>query len=225
MSPAEVDPPAPLSDIPAEARRVTVASGRVAKWLDGFAGRHGALSTVALPDQVIVTGADGARAWIEVPFLPWLFEAARPLTTLQLHLNQPRRVGVLLVRRGGYAAGVFLGSELLSSKVGSAYVQGTTKAGGWSQQRYARRRDNQSRAAFAEAAEVAVRILLPELQALTSLVCGGDKAAVAATLSDPRLEALLPLRTGPFLPVPDPRLRVLQATPAQFLVVRLHIHP
>ncbi|HET6209981.1 MAG TPA: acVLRF1 family peptidyl-tRNA hydrolase, partial [Jatrophihabitans sp.] len=108
---------------------------------------------------------------------------------------------------------------------GSAYVQGTTKAGGWSQQRFARRRDNQARAAFAEAAEVAARVLLPEAAALQALICGGDKAAVASTLTDPRLAPLLPLRTAPFLPVPDPRLRVLQATPEQFLVVTLHIHP
>jgi hypothetical protein len=163
--------------------------------------------------------------WIEVPFPPWDLAASRPLTTLQLHLKQPRRIGVLLVRRGGHAAGVFDGAELVSSKVGSSYVQGTTKAGGWSQQRYARRRANQSRQAFADAAEVAVRILLPEAGRLAALICGGDKAAVGAALSDPRLEPLLALRTGPFLPVPDPRLKILQATPDQFLVVTLHIYP
>lgn len=163
--------------------------------------------------------------WIEVPYGPWDFTGPRPLTTLQLHLAEPRRIGVLLVRRGGYAAGVFDGRTLVSSKVGSSYVQGTTKAGGWSQQRYARRRDNQSKAAFAEAAEVAVRILLPVLDSLVAMVCGGDKTAVATTMSDPRLAPLLPLRTGPFLPVPDPRLKVLQATPDQFLLVNLAIHP
>jgi len=204
---------------------VVIPAGRLSKWLDGFADRHDGLSTTVTPERVLVSGSDGSRVWIEVPFPPWDCTASRPLTTLQLHLRQPRRIGVLLVRRGGYAAGVFHGAELVSSKVGSAYVQGTTKAGGWSQQRFARRRDNQARAAFAEAAEVAVRILLPEAAALQALICGGDKAAVASTLTDPRLAPLLPLRTGPFLPVPDPRLRVLQATPEQFLVVTLHVHP
>jgi len=60
---------------------------------------------------------------------------------------------------------------------------------------------------------------------LDALICGGDKAAVASALADPRLAPLLALRIGPFLPVPDPRLRVLQATPEQFLVVTLHVHP
>lgn len=210
---------------PDDARRVVIQAGRLSKWLDSFADRHGGLSTVPTAERVLVTASDGGRVWIEVPFPPWQHTAPRPLTTLQLHLRQPRRIGVLLVRRGGYAAGVFDGTELVSSKVGSAYVQGGTKAGGWSQQRFARRRDNQARAAFAEAAEVAVRILLPEKGNLDALICGGDKAAVASALTDPRLAPLLPLRTGPFLPVPDPRLRVLQATPEQFLVVTLHIHP
>ena len=206
-------------------RRVTVGFDRLPKWLDGFAARHGALAVLPFPDEVIVTGADSARAWVAVPFAPWPHDQPRPLTTLQVHLNQPRRVGVLLVRRGGHAAGVFDGTELVASKVGSSYVQGTTKAGGWSQQRYARRRANQAAAAFADAADVAVRILLPEADRLQALICGGDKAAIEATLSDPRLAAVSALRSGKFLPVPDPRLRVLQATPAQFRTVDIHLFP
>ncbi|MBV9823128.1 MAG: hypothetical protein JO144_12895 [Actinobacteria bacterium] len=209
---------------------MTVPAARLPKWLDGFADRHGGLQTRLQPDpadpeQVVISAADGSRVWIEVPFRPWQPTASRPLTSLQLHLNTARRVGVLLVRRGGHAAGVFDGTRLVSSKVGTSYVQGATRAGGWSQQRFARRRANQARQAFAEAAEIAVRILLPEAGRLVALVCGGDRAAVDAALSDPRLAPLLPLRTGPFLPVPDPRLKVLQATPEQFLAVQLAIHP
>lgn len=214
-----------IPEIPADARRIGVPIRRLPRWLDGFADNHGGLTTEAGPERVFVTAADGARVWIEVPFQPWQVPTSRPLTALQLHLNRSRRIGVLLVRRGGYAAGVFQGAKLVSSKVGSAYVQGTTKAGGQSAQRFARRRDNQARAAFAEAADVAARILLPDKGNLEALICGGDKAAVTATLADPRLASLLPLRTEPFLPVPDPRLRVLQATPEQFLTVRLAIHP
>jgi hypothetical protein len=232
-----VSPPEPATGeipIPHDARKLTVPAARLPKWLDNFADRHGGLQTRlvpndtspdASPEQVVVSAADGSRVWIKVPFPPWRPTASRPLTSLQLHLNQPRRIGVLLVRRGGYAAGVFDGTELVSSKVGSAYVQGGTAAGGWSQQRFARRRANQARHAFAEAAEVAVRILLPEAGRLAALICGGDKAAVEAALSDPRLAPLLPLRTPPFLAVPDPRLKVLQATPEQFLAVELAIHP
>ena len=214
-----------IPEVPADARRIVVAFGRLPRWLDGFANNHGGLTTEAGSERVLVTASDGTRVWIEVPFGPWQVPGSRPLTALQLHLNRSRRIGVLLVRRGGYAAGVFDGPTLISSKVGSAYVQGSTKAGGQSAQRFARRRENQARAAFAEAAEVAVRILLPYKDELEALICGGDRAAVEASLADPRLAPLLPLRTGPFLPVPDPRLRVLQATPEQFLTVRLAIYP
>jgi len=214
-----------IEPIPPDARRLTVAVRRLPRWLDGFADRHGGLTTEAGPDQVQVTASDGSRVWIEVPFGPWPAPSSRTLTALQLHLTKDRLIGVLLVRRGGYAAGVFDGDRLLSSKVGAGYVQGGTKAGGWSQQRFARRRDNQARAAFAEAAEVAVRILLPYQDKLEALVCGGDRAAVAAALTEPRLAPLLDLRVEPFLAVPDPRLRVLQATPEQFRTVRLAIHP
>jgi hypothetical protein len=214
-----------LSAPPPDARAVTVAGARLSKWLDGFADRHGPLTTTTDDRHVVVTGADGSVAWIEVPFGPLVLDSAGPLTALQVHVNRTRRIGVLLVRRGGYAAGIFVGTTLISSKVGSSYVQGTTKAGGWSQQRYARRRANQALVAFAEAADVAARILLPDAANLDALICGGDRTAIRAVLDDPRLQPLVDLMRDPFLAVPDPRLRVLQATPEQFLAVRIWIHP
>jgi hypothetical protein len=185
-------------------------------WLAGFAERHGAVLTDESPETVLLTGADGSRAWLEVPFPPLAGELAE-------HVERDRRVGVLLVRRGGYAAGVFEGGRLVTSKVGSAYVQGTTKAGGSSQQRYARRRANQATAAFAEAADVAAKVLADET--LDAIVTGGDRPAVRAVLADPRLKHLEPLLTGPWLAVKDPRLRVLTATPEQFLAVRIRLDP
>jgi hypothetical protein len=214
-----------VAEPPADARRVSVAAARLATWLDGFAARHGALSTVATEERVTVTAADGSTVWITVPFPPLDPKPARPLTQLVLHVSRVRRIGVLLVRRSGYAAGVFDGTTLVSSKVGSSYVQGTTKAGGWSQQRYARRRSNQAVAAFALAADVAARILLPEAARLQGLVCGGDRIAVRSVLADPRLEPLQHVLVERFLTVGDPKLRVLRATPEQFLAVQIAIHP
>jgi hypothetical protein len=197
-------------------RTVTVPSDRLRRWLGGFVERHGPTRTETGAELVTLTGSDGARASIEVPFPPLVGELAE-------HVERSRRVGVLLVRRGGHAAGIFDGTELVSSKVDSSYVQGTTKAGGWSQQRYARRRANQSKAAFADAADIAARILLAG--PLDALVCGGDRRAVDEVLADPRLAPLRPLVTGRLLAVPDPRLKVLQATPEQFLAVRIDLDP
>jgi len=206
------------------ARRVNVPAERLARWLDGFTQRHGTTTATSSATEVALTGADGARAWLTVPFPP-MPTAEDACAALIAHVNRPRTVGVLLVRRRAHAVGVFVGDELVASKVDSSYVQGTTRAGGWSQQRYARRRANQAQAAFAEAADTCARVLLPRAAELDALICGGDHTAVDAVLADPRLTALVARRREPFLTVPDPRLRVLQGTPEQFRAVRITLDP
>jgi hypothetical protein len=206
---------------------VSVPVERLARWLEGFTDRHGATVATADATEVQLAGADGDRAWLAVPFPPMPAVAADqdPRDVLIAHALRDRTVGVVLVRRGGHAVGVFAGTELVASKVDSAYVQGTTKAGGQSQQRYARRRANQARASFADAADIAARILLPYASRLDAVICGGDRPAVAAVLADPRLRTLAHLRCEPFLSVPDPRLRILQATPEQFRAVQVTLEP
>jgi hypothetical protein len=79
---------------------------------------------------------------------------------LAAHARKPRTVGVLLVRLGGYAAGVFTGYPpvLGAAKVGSRLVHGRSAAGGWSQHRFARRREKQANEALSAAADAAVLI-------------------------------------------------------------------
>ena len=197
-------------------RWVSVPPERLARWLAGFAERHGAYDVTAGPDQVVLVAADGARAECEVPFPPLQGD-------LLGHACTDRRVGVLLVRLGGYAAGVFEGDRLVASKVGSRQVHGRSAAGGQSQQRFARRREGQVRVALAAAADNVVRILVPEAPRLDALVVGGDRAAVDEVLTDRRLQPLLPLVSGRLLDVPDPRLKVLQATPELFRAVRIRV--
>ena len=204
-------------------RVVHVAAGRLPRWIDGFAERHGAVEATLTSDEVTLEAPDGARAVVAVPFLPWQ-PAGEPLDALLAHVARSRTVGAVLVRKGGYAVGRFAGSRLLESKVDSTYVQGRTKAGGWSQQRYARRRDHQSTKAYAETADVTTRLLVPHAATLDAVVAGGDPAGVAAVLADPRLTALRPLLQPRVLPVPDPRLRVLQAFPEQFLAVEIALN-
>jgi hypothetical protein len=183
-------------------RWVTVPPTRLEKWLAGFAERHGAVTTD--PSGLVLTAADGAVATVELPFPPLSGD-------LVAHATKDRTVGVLLVRLGGYAAGVFVGPALVSSKVGSRQVHGRSAAGGWSQQRFARRREGQASVALQTAADVAVRILLA--QPLEAVVVGGERTAVDAVLADRRLAPLLPLVTGRLLDVPDPKLVVLQKAP------------
>lgn len=187
---------------------------RLARWLAGFAERHGGTERSVSPDVVELVGADGAHAWIDVPFPPLDGD-------LVAHVLRERRIGVLLVRRSGFAVGVFDGPRLIASKVDSTYVQGTTKAGGWSQQRFARRRANQASAAFGEAADAAAKVL--GAVRMDALVAGGDRDAVRTVLADRRLAHLEP--AGPWLTVKDPKRKVLEEMPQQFRAVRIRLDP
>ncbi|GAT68584.1 peptide chain release factor 1 [Planomonospora sphaerica] len=204
-------------------RWVSVGPERLGRWIDGFADRHGPLEAAASDEVVRIEAADGAVAECRVPFPPLTAGGGGPLARLTTHVRRERRVGVLLVRLGGHAAGIFQGDELVSSKVGSRQVHGRSAAGGWSQRRFARRREKQVDQAHEAAAEVALRILGPHTDGLEAVVLGGDRRAVDALRADRRLAPVFALEAEPFLTVPDPRLAVLTATPAQFRAVRIRV--
>jgi hypothetical protein len=125
------------------------------------------------------------------------------------------------VRKGGFAVARLERDRLVDSKVGRRHVQGRTKAGGQSQQRFARRRDNQARQAFEAAADHAARVL-GALPAEAPVVTGGDHGAVDEVLADPRLAHLTVVE--PWLPVPDPRRDVLEEAVRDACSVRVDVH-
>ncbi|MFE9655768.1 acVLRF1 family peptidyl-tRNA hydrolase [Micromonospora sp. NPDC006431] len=187
-------------------RWVELDPTRVARWVEGFADRHGPPTTTVQGYGLLLAAPDGATAELHTPpgappgaDVPGFVAAA----------GAPRRLGLLLARKGAVAVGVAEGTELVVSKVDTRYVQGRTAAGGWSQQRFARRRDNQAKAALGDAVELAVRLLLPEAAALAALVGGGDRRAVDTVLADRRLAPLAALRADRLLDVPEPRHAVL----------------
>ncbi len=179
---------------------------RLVRWFDNFATRHGepdytvasGLLHAAAPDGTLVTATPPFASAYDGPPAPSAFADA---------VTVPARWGVLLVRKGGFAVATVVGGEVADSKVGQRHVQGRTKAGGQSQQRFARRRGNQARQAYEAAAEHAARVLEGPLAAL---VCGGDRQGVEQVLDDPRLHRLVELRVAPWLAVPDPRRGVLE---------------
>lgn len=166
-------------------RSVLVPFERWAGWVERFDRRHPGAAWCVTAAELSVESPDGTSARVDVPFPPL---AEPSLDGLVRHLALPRAVGILLVRRGGFAVGRLAGPQLAAAKVGRRHVQGRTRAGGWSQQRFARRRDNQARVAFDAAAEHAARVL--GSGPLDLLVLGGDRPAVAHVLADPRLAAL-----------------------------------
>ena len=217
-------------------RWVEVPPERLVTWVVTFAQRHGGaavgqpVTTGESGVAVTFTAADGATAECHPPFpplpapVPGAVRAAAE--ALAAHAAADRTVGVLLVRLGGYAAGVFSGSppRLVDSKTGSRPVHGRSAAGGWSQQRFARRRENQAAAALRAAAEAAAEVFGrygPDR--LDAVVLGGDKRSAAGLADDARLEKYLAKATGRFLTVPDPRLAVLRDIPRAFLATRIRL--
>ncbi|MEJ3745425.1 acVLRF1 family peptidyl-tRNA hydrolase [Actinomycetes bacterium KLBMP 9797] len=189
-------------------RWVEVDPARLARWIDGFAERHGPPRTSMIEYAVRLDAEDGASAELHAP--PGVTGFA-DLPGFLAAVAAPRRLGLLLARAGAVAVGVAEGERLIASKVETRYVQGRTAAGGWSQQRFARRRANQAKASAAEGSDLAARVLLPVTPELAALVCGGDRRTVDAVLADRRLAPLGDLRAPRFLDVPEPRHAVLVA--------------
>jgi len=197
---------------------VLVPAARLERWVLNFNGRHGTTALAVEDGALTGAAADGSTFAAHLPFAqrytgppdaPGFAAAAREL---------PDDWGVLLVRKGGFAVARLAGDRVVDSKVGQRHVQGRTKAGGQSQQRFARRRENQARQAYEAAADHAVRIL-GALRA--PLVAGGDRAAVEQVLEDPRLRDLDVVE--PWLPVPDPRRAVLDQAVADASSVRIEV--
>jgi hypothetical protein len=190
-------------------RTVLVPVERVTRWFENFAGRHGAVR-LTLADGILRASAeDGASAEASLPF-GRSYDGPAEAAAFAAAAATPVAWGILLVRKGGFAVASVEGSVVAASKVGQRHVQGRTKAGGQSQQRFARRRDNQARAAYEAAADHAARIV----GNVAVLVVGGDHAAVAAVLDDQRLREVASRVAGAFLPVPDPRRAVLEGAVA-----------
>ena len=201
------------------AERFELPPERLGRWLDRWAEAHGGVVETTRTDTLATyVAADGAVVDCEPPFPPLAGD-------LLEHVARERAVGVLLVRLGGHAAGVFRGARLVDSKVGAKPVHGRHRAGGSSSGRFARRRAGQARVALQAAADVAARVLRAPAEAgeLDAVVLGGDRGALATVLEDARLAAVRALVVERVLTVPDPRLRVLQATPEAFLATVVRV--
>jgi len=210
---------------------VRVEAGRLERWVAGFGDRHDGAEMSWDAEGLTLLGGDGTRARLALPYPPWPGGSVADSVT---HLLAPRRTLVLIVRRGGYACAVVdataEGLRLTASTVASRHVQGRTAAGGWSQQRFARRRQKQAAELVHAVAEHAVRILLPlpagGRQAATPscwLATGGDRPLVAEVLADPRLRAVRDLPLAAQLAVGDPDRRSVEGLPGLLTTVTITI--
>jgi hypothetical protein len=196
---------------------VLVPAARVERWVGNFAARHGTTGLEVRDGALAGTADDGSTFVARLPFAT-SYAGPPDAAALAAAVAAPDTWGLLLVRKGGFAVARLEGATLAEHKIGQRHVQGRTKAGGQSQQRFARRRDNQARQAYEAAADHAARIL--GHRAL-SLVAGGDRGAVDEVLADPRLRGLTVV--GPWLAVPDPRRAVLDAAVQDALAVAVEV--
>jgi VLRF1 release factor-like protein len=175
--------------------------------LEGTAGRSvyaGGEARFELPGETLTVrppfGLAAEGEWDAVHVEPLLAAVAED------HL-----VGVLLVRLGGFAAGVFDGEQLVASKVGARNVHGRHRAGGSSANRFRRRREGQARVLVEAAAENGVYVLGRYRGRLRAVALGGDRTAVRQMLAANReLAQLAATTTSRFLTVPEPRRHVLE---------------
>ena len=197
---------------------VLVPAARLVRWVDNFATRHGGVSLSVDGGALAGTAPDGSTFTARLPFAT-AYGGPPEVASVSAAAAPPDAWGVLLVRKGGFAVARLAGPDLVEHKIGQRHVQGRTKAGGQSQQRFARRRDNQARAAYEAAADHAARILRAG-----PLVMGGDHAAVDEVLADPRLARLGLAVVDPWLPVPDPRRAVLDQAVLDASALRVTVH-
>lgn len=217
-------------------RWLDIPPERTVNWLSAFADGHGGADVVPGPEAVRYVGADGAVAECHVPFPPLPdaevdgagadnADPGEVAERIAAHASAGRTVGVLIVRLGGYAAGVFAGAppRLAASKTGARLVHGRSAAGGQSQQRFARRREKQATEALSAAADAAVGVFDGFRGQLDAVVLGGDRLAIGRLREDQRLAPYFELAVDRFLTVPEPRLAVLRDTPRLFRAVRIRL--
>ena len=125
-----------------------------------------------------------------------------PLLSL---LSSPFTVGVALVRLGRYAIAVYEGQRLAVSKTDTRYVKSKHHAGGTSQQRFRRVRENQIHRLYVKVAGVLEQQWQPWLDRLDYVALGGEAATVNGFVKEcPMLGRLAPITLERRLDVREP---------------------
>lgn len=204
-------------------RTAFVPDARLAGWTGRFSAAHGGFRLSDDDDGVRLLAADGTVALLQAP---WPADGrpgrgADPLERLASVAGQPRTVGLVLVRRGGYAAAVVQEGAVLASKTGSGYVQSRSAAGGQSQQRFARRRANQADGLVEKVAVHAAAVFGGHV--IEYLAPGGDRTLAGLVMDEPVMRPCASLSRLAFLDVADPNGSVLKKAASDVCAVRIQV--
>lgn len=220
----ETRPSGPNEKPPPGAGRTAFIPGpRLTGWVERFAASHGAVEEEPDDGGTLLRAADGATALMKAPW-PVDGRPGKGTTTVERLASlasQERRLGIILVRRGGYAVGVVSSGKVSASKSGSRYVQSRSAAGGSSQQRFARRRENQANALTEAVAGYAAAVFAGH--SIEYLVLGGDAALAAAVMEEPVMKEYASRKRLPLLAVADPNATVLRKAAADACAVRIEV--
>ena len=132
--------------------QVLVPASRWPRWVENFVAGHGDAELDVVDGSLRGVAEDGSDFTAHLPFAT-SYDGPAEANAFAAAAVAPDAWGVLLVRKGGFAVARLAGADLAEHKIGQRHVLGRTKAGGQSQQRFARRRDNQARQAYEAAAE------------------------------------------------------------------------
>ncbi|UXM89989.1 Vms1/Ankzf1 family peptidyl-tRNA hydrolase [Paenarthrobacter sp. JL.01a] len=191
--------PASAPRRPGGRRTALVPAQRLHGWVERFAASHGTVAQDLDDDGLLVRAADGAEALLRAP---WPADGrpgrgATELDRLASLASQERALGVLLVRKGGYALAAASGPRIQTTKSGSRFIDARTTA------------------------EHAARIFANHR--IEYLVTGGDRALVDQVLAQPSLKAVSGRTRLPFLDVQVPKSAVLAKAAADACSIRISV--
>lgn len=204
---------------------VQVTQARLRPWLDGFVQRNGQIASIERftvrterGGSAMISGSLAGTKPAEFTSLDQLVDACRP------HLE----AAVVLLRRGGYSAARVaidgIQVNVQASKTGTGYVQGRTAAGGQSQQRFARRRDNQA-TKLVESADRAVRTVFGDQPTGMGLfILGGDKLLIDQLLQLPAARQLVDIQQRITVAIGNPRRRLIEHAVELATTVQITVH-
>jgi hypothetical protein len=193
-------------------------------WLQEMRGLPASL--VESETGLVLFWSDDAKYALLPPFPVDLNQSfpAWDTSYLRMLLDKKYLLGVVLLRLGGYSVGVFEGDRLLTSKTGTRFVKGRHRAGGQSQRRFERRREEQARELFDKACLVVAAKFADYEKRLDYVFLGGDRLTLRSFLKRCEyLQGLADKTLGRVLSVAKPRYEALREAPSQIWKTRVFV--
>ena len=131
---------------------------------------------------LVLVKTPGWNLIIDPPFpidLPSIGQNTSDFTLLKELLGRPRTIAIILLRLGRYAIGIVESHRLVVHKTGTRYVHGQHRAGGQSQRRFERNREQWITQLFDEVCGLAQKQFRGHRGQIDHLAFGGDQHVIS----------------------------------------------